>query len=343
MDDMHNPDEVTSDVLRNRVINIYQNTLKQRARSPAVPFVFVGQITHEDDLPNQLKNGIDGHEWKIIRLQSIDEAGNVLNPRIHPKEDLLKLQEFSPYVFATQYQQQSVPAGGAIFKKVWFMELDQEPKLIGTFITGDTAETTDTHNDKTVFSFWGLYEIIQKGINTKTYGLHWLDCVELQVEPRFLETEFLQFYVECCRHDVKPAVAAIEKKSTGVTLVSVLKPMQGIHILEVERPGGKGNKTTRFLSMQPFIAKHQVTFPRGARHTKMCVEHMGKITANNTHRWDDICDTAYDAIKLGLIDKVLNTFFIKAAATGQAEVLSKLQQNQRTKQEAIRGAINSWQ
>jgi hypothetical protein len=30
---------------------------------------------------------------------------------------------------------------------------------------------------------------------------------------------------------------------------------------------------------------------------------MRKITANDTHRHDDIADTAYDAVKLGLIDQ----------------------------------------
>ena len=34
----------------------------------------------------------------------------------------------------------------------------------------------------------------------------------------------------------------------------------------------------------------------------MCIEHMSKITANDTHRYDDIADTVYDAVRLGLID-----------------------------------------
>jgi hypothetical protein len=32
---------------------------------------------------------------------------------------------------------------------------------------------------------------------------------------------------------------------------------------------------------------------------------MGKITANNVHRFDDIADTLYDAIKMALIDRIL--------------------------------------
>lgn len=32
---------------------------------------------------------------------------------------------------------------------------------------------------------------------------------------------------------------------------------------------------------------------------------MSKITANNTHRYDDIADTLADAIKIALIDKIV--------------------------------------
>ncbi len=32
---------------------------------------------------------------------------------------------------------------------------------------------------------------------------------------------------------------------------------------------------------------------------------MSNITANETHRWDDICDTLSDAIKFALIDKII--------------------------------------
>jgi hypothetical protein len=34
---------------------------------------------------------------------------------------------------------------------------------------------------------------------------------------------------------------------------------------------------------------------------------MGKITANDTHRHDDIADTCADAVKIALIDKLLQT------------------------------------
>jgi len=176
---------------------------------------------------------------------------------------------------------------------------------VSTFITSDTAETAKSYNDATVFSFWGIYEIEEFGQKTGQYGLHWLDCWEVRIEPKDLKDEFISFYSECMLHPVKPLVAAIEQKSTGVTLISTVKDMRGLQIREVKRTKASGSKTERYLEMQPIIAAKLVSFTEGARHVDMCIKHMLKITANDTHRHDDICDTAYDAIKIALIDKTI--------------------------------------
>ena len=39
---------------------------------------------------------------------------------------------------------------------------------------------------------------------------------------------------------------------------------------------------------------------------------MSKITANETHRWDDIADTAADAVKIALIDKTIISSHVNA-------------------------------
>ncbi len=175
-----------------------------------------------------------------------------------------------------------------------------------TFITADTAETDKSYNDATVFSFWGLYEIETMGRRTGEMGLHWLDCQELRVEPKDLRDSFLDFWQDCARHRVAPLLAAIEKKSTGVTLVSVLKELRGIQIRNIERNRSSGSKTQRFLNIQPYVANKLISFTNGSKHSEMCINHMSKITANDTHRHDDIADTLADAIRIALIDKTIN-------------------------------------
>ncbi len=309
MDDMHKPDEVHSDTIRQTVIDNYRETILQRPRGPNVPMVFIGQRLHEDDLPAYMLSGNDERVWKPVVLRAIDDAGNALYPEVNPLRQLQEKQEKNPYVFASQFQQDPIPAGGALFKPQNFVLLSQEPEMLCTFITADTAETAKSYNDATVFSFWGMYEIVEYGQKTGQHGLHWLDCIELRIEPKDLKDAFIEFYAECMLHPVKPLVAAIEQKSTGVTLISTVKDMRGLQIREVKRTKASGSKTERYLEMQPMIAAKMVSFTEHAKHVEDCIKHMSKITANDTHRHDDICDTLYDAIKIALIDKtlVLNT------------------------------------
>jgi predicted phage terminase large subunit-like protein len=301
MDDMHKPDEVFSDTTRLSVLQNYKNTIIHRARGKNVPFIFIGQRLHEDDLPAYFINQ-DRFTWNKLIIKTIDDAGNIIYPEVYNKESLLKLGD---YELASQHQQNPLPAGGGIFKPQWFTATEEEPDIFATFITGDTAETDKNYNDATVFSFWGIYRVKHGEVTTGEYALHWLDCMEIRVEPKDLEPEFMQFYYNCMRYEIKPKVVAIEKKSTGVTLLSSIKKLQGMTVVDIDRTKASGNKAARYFSIQPYISSKLVTLPRYGKHNNMCVEHMRKITANNTHKNDDIADCLYDAVKIALIDKAI--------------------------------------
>lgn len=305
IDDAHKPDEVHSDTIRLSVIDNYRETIQQRARGINVPTIFLGQRLHEDDLAAYLIQGKDGYDWHKVILKSLDDAGNAMYPEVNPKEMLLKKQETDPYVFSSQYQQDPIPAGGALFKPEWFVMLEEEPNVLYSFITADTAETAKSYNDATVFSFWGVYEIESFGIKTGQYGVHWIDTLETRIEPKDLKPTFLDFWQQCMRYKRPPQMIAIEKKSTGGTLLSLLDEIRTAKLMDIPRTREQGNKTKRFLEVQPYVAERRVSFPAYGRHVKLCVEHMSKITANETHRWDDIADTCADAIRIALIDKLL--------------------------------------
>jgi hypothetical protein len=306
VDDIHKPEDIHSDTMRERIKRNYFETIERRLRAPNVPIILIGQRLHEDDLPAHLLSGADGQSWKKVIIKALDEAGNARYPEVNPKSQLLLMRDKQPYVFASQYQQDPMPAGGGLFKEEWFVLLDQTPDIFASFITCDSAETKEEYNDATVFSFWGAYRLSFNGSYIDNlYGLHWIDCKEIRIEPKDLEVAFLDFWTACMRYHVQPKFAAIEKKSTGVTLISVLKNIQGLKILDIERNGTKNSKTNRFIEMQQYVASKQISLPENGQHTRMCIDHMKKITANNVHKHDDICDTAYDAVKIALIDKTL--------------------------------------
>lgn len=323
LDDLHKIDEAHSDTIRNSVITNYRETIQQRCRGVNVPFIGIGQRVHEEDVAAYLLNGNDGYNWEHVVLKSIDDAGNALYPEAFPLSMLKLKEQFDPYVFSSQFQQNPIPAGGALFKEDEFVLLNEEPDILMTFITADTAETDKSYNDATVFSFWGVYDIEMNGQKTGQTGLHWLDCLELRIEPRDLHGEFMGFYGMCMTHRVKPLVAAIEKKSTGVTLISTLKDARGLEIRDINRTKASGSKTSRYLEMQPVIAAKLISLPADGRHTRLCLDHMVKITANNAHRFDDICDTLYDACKIALIDKSLQYKNAKQNDGIAARIMSK--------------------
>lgn len=328
MDDSHKPDEVHSDLIRESVITNYRETILQRPRGINVPMIYIGQRLHESDLPAYLLAGEDGYEWDKVILKSIDEAGNALFPETFPLDMLKIRREKDRYVFSAQHQQDPQPAGGGLYSPDDFVLMDTEPEFLVTFITADTAETADARNDASVFSFWGLYEIETMGRKTGIFGLHWIGCREIRVEPKDLEHEFLDFWQDCCRHPFPPEVAYIEKKSTGVTLISILKEIRGIRIREIERNRSSGSKSQRFIDIQPYIANKQVSLPSNGAHTDMCVNHMKKITNNDTHAHDDIADTCSDAVRLALIDKIIYgkalNKQVSASARNAAEKLRRL-------------------
>lgn len=302
MDDMHKPDEVSSDTVRDGVIDWYSGTANSRMNNPGkTAQIGIGQLLHEADI---FSTFTEEKGWKSCIIPALDETGNALNPEMHTAFQLRKMQEENPYHFAAQYMQNPQPSGGGIFKPEWLHIVEEDPEVLETFITVDTAETDKDYNDATVFSFWGLHKIKHGESYTDLYGLYWIDCLEIRVEPKDLQPEFMQFYADCMRYSVKPKILAIEKKSTGSTLFSVLKSLQGLNTIDISRTKASGSKTSRFLEAQPYVASKCISLHKYSSHTDMCIEHLRKITANNTHRFDDIADTMYDAIKLALIDKI---------------------------------------
>lgn len=302
MDDLIKPSEAMSDVIRESANDWVDNTIQSRRNSLRTPRICIGQQTHEDDPSNRLiKRG-----YKSLILPALDEAGNALNPAMHSVQELLKMKEEMPYVFAAQYQQNPIPSGGGAFKKDWFYLVDDWPEILATFITCDTAESTKNYADYTAFSFFGLHKI-----PTGEYGIIWINCMQERIEPKDLQNEFMGFYSECMQFKVPPKIIFPEKKSTGATLSSVLSAAQGLNVVPIERSGNSGSKADRFLEMQPYVAKKLISLPRYGRHTNMCIEHMSKITLNMSHRFDDICDNLYDAIKISLIEKKLDFYINK--------------------------------
>lgn len=300
IDDPISPVDATSETVRQTTKDWFHSSLKTRLNNPnQTPIILFCQRTHEDDLSAHL---IEQGGWELLSIPAIDDRGNALDPSKHSIDALRELERQSKYHFWAQMMQKPQPAGGGLFQRSEFKLLNREPEVAMTFISVDSAETESSYNDATVFSFWGLYKVKIGGFDTGQWALHWIDCLEIRVEPKDLESEFLTFYADCLKHPVKCSASVIEKKSSGVTLVSTLKRVPGLRVIALDRPSTGGSKTKRFIDCQKFIANGLISLPERGRHTELCLSHMSKITANDTHRHDDIADTLQSAIQVTLIE-----------------------------------------
>jgi len=144
IDDPHKADEARSDVMRQNVIDWFQNTFESRKNSPDTPIILIMQRLHESDLAGWLLNGGNGERWEHVCLPALQDDGSALWPEKHNIEELRRMEAASPYTFAGQYQQRPAPAEGGLFKPDRIEVIDALPADASTFIRGwDLASTTD--------------------------------------------------------------------------------------------------------------------------------------------------------------------------------------------------------
>lgn len=127
IDDPHKADEARSDVIRQGVIDWFQNTIESRKNSPETPIILIMQRLHEDDLAGWLLGGGNGEEWEHLCLSAWQDDGTPLWPEKHDAETLRRMERANPYVFAGQYRQIPAPPEGGIIKPDMLAEVDVCP------------------------------------------------------------------------------------------------------------------------------------------------------------------------------------------------------------------------
>ena len=144
IDDPHKADEARSDVMRQNVIDWFQNTLESRKNSPETPIIVIMQRLHQDDLAGWLADGGNGEEWETVCLPAIQADSTALWPAKHDIETLRRMEQAAPYVFAGQYQQRPAPAEGGVFKPDQLQVVEALPAGSIQWVRGwDLASTTN--------------------------------------------------------------------------------------------------------------------------------------------------------------------------------------------------------
>ena len=143
IDDPHKADEARSDMIREGVIEWFQNTLESRKNGPDTPIVLIMQRLHERDLAGWLLDGGNGEHWDHVILPAIQEDGSALWPEKHTLEELRRMEASAPLTFAGQYQQSPSSPLGNVFRPDEIEVLPVAPTDVRWVRAWDLAATED--------------------------------------------------------------------------------------------------------------------------------------------------------------------------------------------------------
>lgn len=129
IDDPIKPDDADSEVVRGRVNNRFDSTIRSRVNSETnTPIIIIMQRLHPQDLAGYLQDSEPG-VWEVISLPAIKEDGTALCPWRLSIEQCLAKRAANELVWERQYMQNPKPREGLLFPKedLQFMDMSKVP------------------------------------------------------------------------------------------------------------------------------------------------------------------------------------------------------------------------
>lgn len=278
LDDPSKPDEVTSDIMRRKVIDNFQQTIESRLNKPETPIIIIMQRLHEEDLSGWLLAGGNGEKWEHLCIPAINDDGEALWPEKHDIDKLREMERQKPWVFAGQYMQRPAPKGGGIFKTDWwkYYNPNAKPRFNRVIQSWDTALKTKEINDYSCCTTWG---------ETDT-GYYLIDIWMGKIEAPDLERTAIML---ANKHS--PQAVLIEDKASGIGLIQSLRQQTRLPVVPIEP---KGDKVLRANEVSPIIESGRVFLPEGAGEVPRYVLSLSQFP-NGLH--DDDVDSTTQALK----------------------------------------------
>jgi predicted phage terminase large subunit-like protein len=291
IDDAQKPSDSRSQVLRDKVIRYYEETLLSRLNNPNTPIVNIQQRLHLEDLSGVLK---EKYNFDTLCKPLIDDNGICQIPSQYTKERLEELQQ-NNYVFSAQYQQQPIILGGQVIKRDYFRYYPtvKEYNYKRIIIAADTAMKTKEYNDYSVFIAGGI---------TPENQLHVLDMIRGKWEAPELEKMAVMFWNKFKRNPVTGLTCNglyIEDKASGIGLIQGLKAKYGIPVMGLK---ADTDKLTHVETMLPYMESGQVYLPENENYgfNPDLLAECEAFSRDMSHSHDDIVDALCYLIQEGI-------------------------------------------
>jgi predicted phage terminase large subunit-like protein len=298
LDDPLKPDEALSETRRTSVNEWYDNTLVSRLNSKENGvIIIVMQRLHQDDLVGHVMGQQD---WEVLSFPAIAEEDEVhlidnawgrrrfqrkTDEVLQPdRESRLTLEgirgTIGEYNFASQYQQNPIPLGGAIVKVEWLQYYDpgDVPERFSCVLQSwDTANKSGELNDFSVCTTWGA-----------TSDRYYL----LAVCRRRLDYPELKRAVHEQARQHHADIVLIEDKASGTQLIQDLE-IEGLYGVKPYDPLPGNDKILRLYAQSAEFESGRVLLPRSAPWLD---EYVREITAFPGSKYDDQVDSTTQAL-----------------------------------------------
>lgn len=271
-DDPHNMREIHSDIIRESVLDWWDNVMSTRLNNPKTGSkLIIMQRGHEGDLAGHVK-GKPGWvhlnlpaEYELDKRKTVlgwcdprKKKGELLWPaRFGPKELAELKSEMTAYAVAGQLQQRPAPQEGGIFKRNWFQlwRHDQKLPLLDYVVQSyDTAFTEKTMNDPSACVVLGVFRHPRYNYNCVLISDVWREHLEF---PQLRKRVRLDLKARYGEKDMerRPDMVLVEEKGSGITL------MQDLRLIGVPCHAynpGKADKIARANAAAPFCEAGRV-------------------------------------------------------------------------------------
>jgi len=298
IDDPLKPDEALSESRRKAVNEWYDHTLLSRLNDKARGcIIIIMQRLHQDDLVGHV---LEQETWEVLSFPAIaeeDEAhiiesplgrhlfarksGEALHPEREPLTTLAHIRHtVGEYVFASQYQQNPIPLGGAMVRTRWlrFYDPGECPDRFDEIVQSwDTANKATELSDYSVCTTWGVHDEYYYLLELCRERL---DYPDLKRRAR----ELAQLY--------RADTVLIDDKASGTQLIQDLKNEYVFSVTPYSPPPGT-DKIMRLYAQTAVFENGRVLMPRRA---SWLADYLNELTSFPGSKYDDQVDSTTQAL-----------------------------------------------
>ena len=222
-------------------------------------------------------------------------------------DTLLGLCNKDHYTFYSQYMGQPVSRGkSAVTSDMLrsYDNLDDIKNIRYTFMTADTASTTETYSDYTAACLWGVTQCSRLVLMDVTID-KW-QTPDLIIAMRDFWKKHNVFNPN--RPTWIPSALYMEDKSSGLFLNQQFTKDGTVTVRPVPRDGNKGNdKFSRFLNAVPYFEQGRILLPRNHEHYQHIIrEVLGQSEYGSATGHDDFADNVADACAIAFAQAQMN-------------------------------------